>query len=281
MEVKRLRLFWEGHAFTPNLRYQFQLDANTRGLAAIQNNRIIATAGTVPEAAYAAPGIGAAASSIGGGATVDAGVRLFTAWVAYDIELGARGKGCGPDCPEGTYAYHPVLTFMIGKQQPFFGFTEILGSANAQLVDFAMADWFFDSDDNNMLTAAAVQYRDFDDRLFATAMITNGNDSQFPNTQMDRLPGFISGFWYDFGGSWDDQAKRYQLYGASTSDLEWSRNPVLRIGGAVDLVPMDRRSIYGDDEQSRVLVSPGGPNGTRLINLLDGTASTPAGARRR
>ncbi|HEY7158625.1 MAG TPA: hypothetical protein VH575_32070 [Gemmataceae bacterium] len=278
LEVKRLRLFWEGTAFDPNLRYQFQLDGNTRGLAAIQNNRIIQTTGTPPGASFAAPGIGGAASPIGGGATVDAGVRIFTAWVAYDFQLGARGKGCGPDCPDGTYTYHPVLTFIVGKQQPFFGFTEILGSANAQFVDFAMADWFFDADDNNMLTAAAVQYRDFDDRLFATAMITNGNDSQFPNTQMDRLPGFIAGFWYDLGGIWDAQGQRYQLWGTSPSDLEWSPNPVMRVGGAVDLVPMDRRSIYGDDEQSRVLVSPGAPNGTRIINLLDGAASTPAGA---
>ena len=140
LEVKRLRLFWEGMAFDPNLRYQFQLDGNTRGLAAIQNNRIIQTTGTPPGASFAAPGIGGAASPIGGGATVDAGVRIFTAWVAYDFQLGARGKGCGPDCPDGTYTYHPVLTFIVGKQQPFFGFTEILGSANAQFVDFAMAD---------------------------------------------------------------------------------------------------------------------------------------------
>jgi hypothetical protein len=280
IEVKRLRLFWEGTAFDPNLRYQFQIDGNTRGLGGTQNNRVVTNASNPPpEASFAAPGVGAAAgSATGGGDTIDHALRLFTAWVAYDIQLGTRGKGCGPDCPDGTYAYHPVLTFIVGKQQPFFGFTEILGSANAQLVDFAMADWFFDADDNNMLTAAAAQYRDFDDRLFATAMITNGNESQFPNVQMDRLPGFIGGFWYDFGGTWDTQAKRYQLYGTSPSDLDWSPNPVLRVGGAVDLVPMDRRSIYGDVEQSRVLTMPAGPNGTRVINLLDGATSTPAGS---
>ncbi len=205
-------------------------------------------------------------------------MRLFTAWVAYDIPLGGSGKGCGPDCPEGTQPYRPVLTFIVGKQQPFFGFTEILGSANAQLVDFAMADWYFDADDNNMLTAAAVQYRDFDDRLFATALLTNGNESQFANTQMDRLPGFNTGLWYDFGGSWNRQAGRWNLYGSSLSDLDYSVKPVLRVGGAVNLVPMDRRSIYGDLEQSRVLVTPGGPGGTRLINLLNGDSGTPAGA---
>jgi cell division protein FtsL len=40
IEVKRLRLFWEGTAFDPHLRYQFQLDGNTRGLGDNQNNRI-------------------------------------------------------------------------------------------------------------------------------------------------------------------------------------------------------------------------------------------------
>ena len=277
LEVKRLRLIFEGNLFTPNLRYQFQLDGNTRGLGGFQGNRVIQNTGTPPEAAGGAPGLGGAASSIGGGDVVDHAVRLFTCWVAYDIPLGGS-NGCGSDCPDGTYRYTPVLTFIVGKQQPFFGFTEILGSANAQFVDFAMADWFFDADDNNMLTAAAAQLRAFDDRLFATAMITNGNESQFPNTQMDRLPGFIGGFWYDLGGTWNDQAKRWDLYGASASDLDYSVNPVVRVGGACNLVPMDRRSIYGDIEQSRVFVTPGGPNGTRLINLLNGDAGTPLGS---
>jgi hypothetical protein len=287
IEVKRLRLFWEGTAFNPNLRYQFQIDGNTRGLGGFQSNRVVETAGaSTPAGSYGAPGIGSGvsptaggpASPIGGGDVVDHALRLFTAWVAYDIQFGPRGHGCGPECPDGTYVYHPVLTFICGKQQPFFGFTEILGSANAQFVDFAMADWFFDADDNNMLTAAGAQYRDFDDRLFATALLTNGNESQFPNTQMDRLPGFNFGFWYDIGGTWDPRTKRYQLYGFSTSDLDWSPNPVLRVGAAANLVPMDRRSIYGDIEQSRVLTATAAPNGTRLINLLDGVSSGPAGA---
>lgn len=278
IEVKRLRLFWEGTAFDPHLRYQFQLDGNTRGLGANQNNRIAQTAGTPSSASYAAPGIGGAASIDGGGSVTDAGVRLFTAWVAYDFELGTRGAGCGPSCPNGAYDYRPVLTFIVGKQQPFFGFEEILGSANSQFVDFSMADWFFDADDNNMLTAAAVQYRDFDDRLFATGMITNGNDYQEPNGQMMRTPGFIAGFWYDFGGTWDERAKRYQLYGYSASDLEWSPNPVVRVGGAVDIVPGDRASIYGDIEYLRVLAASSAPGGTRMINLLDGAPGTPAGA---
>lgn len=278
LEVKRLRLFFEGTAFTPDLFYQIQLDGNTRGLAAWQNNRITETTGVPSSASYAAPGIGTAASPIGGTTLDAAGVRLFTAFVGYDIHLGGSGKGCIPNCPEGQRYYSPTLTFLVGKQQPFFGFTEILGSANAQFVDFAMADWFFDSDDNNMLTAATAQLRACDDRLFAQCQITNGNDSQFPNLLMMRLPGFIAGFWYDFGGTWDEQAKRYQLYGFSPSDLEWSPNPVVRVGGAVDIVPGDRASIYGDVQYSRVLAASAAPGGTRLINLLDGTAGTPPGA---
>jgi hypothetical protein len=278
LEVKRLRLFFEGTAFTPDLFYQFQLDGNTRGLAAWQSNRIVETAGPAPAASFGAPGIGAAPSAIGGSTLDAAGVRLFTAFVGYDIHLGGSGKGCGIDCKDGTYRYSPTLTFIVGKQQPFFGLTEILGSANAQFVDFSMADWFFDADDNNMLMAATVQLRAFDDRLLAQAQITNGNDSQFPNGFMDRLPGFILGSWYDIGGSWNEQAKRWALWGNSISDIEYSVSPVVRIGGAINLVPMDRRSIYGDLEQSRVLVTPGGPGGTRLINLLNGDGATPNGS---
>ncbi len=279
IEVKRVRIYWEGTAFDPDLHYQLQIDGNTRGLGGTPDNRIVQTAGSsTPAASYGAPGIGGATSTDGGGDQVDNSLRLFTAFVSYDWHLGGSGGGCGPDCPEGTVRYQPTLTLIVGKQQPFFGFTEILGSANSQFVDFAMADWFFDADDNNMLTAAAVQYRGFEDRLFATAMITDGNQSQFPNLQMIRTPGFIAGFWYDLGGSWNDGAKRWSLYGNSPSDLDFSCKPVLRIGTAVNLVPGDRASIYGDVSQSRILVTPGGPGGTSLINLLDGAAGTPAGA---
>ncbi len=278
LEVKRLRLFWEGTAFTPDLFYQFQIDGNTRGLAAWQGNRIIQNAGVPPGASGGAPGIGAADSIIGGNTLDAAGLRLFTAFVGYDIHLGGSGKGCGIDCAKGTYRYTPTLTLLVGKQQPFFGLTEILGSANAQFVDFSMADWFFDADDNNMLMAATAQLRAFENRLFAQFQITNGNDSQFPNVLMDRLPGFIMGGWYDIGGSWNEQAQGWNLWGNSISDIEYSVEPVVRVGGAADIVPMDRRSIYGDLEQSRVLAAPGAPGGTRLIDLLNGDTVAPAGA---
>ncbi len=279
IEVKRVRIYWEGTAFDPNLRYQLQIDGTTRGLGGTQLNRVVQTAGAnTPAASDGAPGLGAAASALAGGVAVDHALRLFTAFVAYDFHLGGSGGGCGPDCPEGTVRYQPTLTLIVGKLKPFFCFTEILGSANAQMVEFAMANWFFDAEDDNMLTAAGTQFRAFEDRLFGMALVTNGNESQFPNIQMDHLPGFNAGLWYDIGGTWDPDVKRWSLYGNSLSDLDYSCRPVLRIGGAVDIVPMDRRSIYGDVEQSRVLVAPGGPNGTRLINLLDGASGTPAGA---
>src|SRR5581483_4372391 len=170
LEIKRMRLFWEGTAFTPDLFYQFQIDGNTRGLAAWQANRDVQTLGFPPAASYAAPGIGATPSVIGGSTLNAHGLRLFTAFVGYDIHLGGSGK-CGIECKEGTHRYSPTLTFLVGKQQQFFGLTEILGSANAQFVDFSMADWFFDAADDNMMMAVTMQLRAFDDRLFAQAQI--------------------------------------------------------------------------------------------------------------
>jgi hypothetical protein len=120
------------------------LDGNTRGFGILQGNRVVQTGGTAtPAASFGAPGIGGAASSIGGGSTADSAVRLFTAFVAYDIPLGDRTRGCGPNCPTGCYRYTPTLTFIVGKQQPYFSLMEVTGSANAQFADFAIADWFF------------------------------------------------------------------------------------------------------------------------------------------
>src|SRR5205823_2770404 len=51
------------------------------------------------------------------------------------------------------------------------------------------------------------------------------------------------------------------------------------VGGCMNVVPMGRRSIYGDAEQSRFFTMAAGPTGTRLINVLNGDAATgnPAG----
>jgi hypothetical protein len=273
LEVKRARLIFEGTMFNPDLRYHIQLDGNTRGLGGTQNNKVVDSVGGTfdPNASAASP--------IGGGVTVDHAVRLFSAYVAYDFHPCTWWKGCGPDCPEGTTKYAPVFTLTAGKMKPLFGLEEYLGSANEQFVEFSMADWFFDADDDNLMMMAGMEMKAAEDRLFFTAKITNGNESQFPNTQMDKDPGFNVGAWYDFGGTWNNQTKKWDLFGDCLSDIDYSCSPVVRVGGAVNFVPMDRRSLYGDPEQSRVFVTPGAPQGgTRLINLLNGDAANPPGA---
>jgi hypothetical protein len=270
LEVKRMRLIFEGNAFDPNLRYQITLDGNTRGLGGVQNNKVLQTAGAfAPNTSGVSP--------IGGGVTVDHAVRLFGAWIAYDFHGCASEKGCGPDCLEGTYKYAPTYTLIAGKLKPTMSAEEwMCGSTNEQFVEYSMADWYFDADDDNWLTAAGTQIKAFDDRFYMQAVITNGNESQFPNTQMDELPGFCAGMWYDFGGNWNKQRNKWDLFGDTFSDIDYSCNPVFRVAAACDIVPQDRRSLYGDDEQSRVFVMPAGPGGTRLINLLNGDGSTAA-----
>jgi hypothetical protein len=268
LEIKRLRLVWEGTAFDPNLFYHFELDGNTRGLGGFQNNKVVQTADTTtPQTTAVSP--------IGGGVTVDHAVRLFSAYVAYSVHGCAAEKGCAPDCPDCFPKYAPTYTFVAGKLKPFFGLEEYLGSANEQMVEYSMADWYFDADDDNLLMGAGMQIRAFDDRFYCQWLITNGNESQFPNTQMDDYPGFCLGFWYDFGGSWNEQRKRWDLFGDCLSDIDYSCSPVCRCGASCNLVPMDRRSLYGDDEQSRVFVMPGAPQGgSRLINVLNGAGAS-------
>jgi hypothetical protein len=190
----------------------------------------------------------------------------------------------------------PTITLIAGKSKPFFGLEEIMGSGNEFMVEYNAADWYFDADDDNLMMLAGTRIKALDDRLYIEAVLTNGNESQFPNTQMDQLPGFNVGFWYDFGGTAPQVPGSAPSrpnnagsgigagrtpFGDYLSDLDYSCTPILRVGGATNIVPMGRRSLYGDDEQSRVFVMPGGPQGgTRLINLLDGltNATTPNGS---
>jgi hypothetical protein len=119
--------------------------------------------------------------------------------------------------------------------------------------------------------AAGVTLKAFDDRLFVWSTLTNGSEGSLqPNTQMDNLPGFIGSFWYDFGGTWNCEKKVWELYGDCPSDIDYSCHPVVRVGGCMNLVPLGRRSLYGDAEQSRYFTMPGAPGGTRLINELNG-----------
>jgi hypothetical protein len=272
LEIKRLRLSWSGTAFDPNLRYFVELDGNTRGLGGTQNNKVTPGSGNEPNTSAASP--------IGGGLTVDHSVRLFQAWLAYDFHGCNAEKGCGLDCPEGTTLYAPTYTIIAGKLKPYFAFEEYIGSANQQMVEYGMTEWFFDADDDNLLMAAGTQIKAMEDRLFVSALITNGSESQFPNTQMDNLPGFNFGFWYDFGGSWNSERNRWDLFGDSIADVDYSCSPVARFGAMANIVPLGRRSLYGDLEQSRYRVTPGGPQGgTPLINILSGgnAMANPAG----
>jgi hypothetical protein len=273
LEIKRGRLLFEGTAFDPDLRYHVTLDGNTRGIGGFQNNKVFTTAAgtTAPNAA--------AASGIGGGVNVDHAVRLFSAYLAYDFHGCGAAKGCGLDCPEGTALYAPTYTIIAGKIKPPYPFEESLGSFNQQFVEFAMTEWFFDAEDDNLMMAAGTQIKALEDRLFFSALITNGSESQFPNTQMDHLPGFNFALYYDFGGTWNEEKKKWDLYGDGLADLNYSCNPVVRVGAASNIVFYGRRSLYGDLEQSRIFVVPGGPQGgTRLINVLNGDALTPGGA---
>src|SRR5262249_25018329 len=158
----------------PDLRYQIQLDGNTRGLGGTQNNKVVDSVGGTfdPNASAASP--------IGGGVTVDHAVRLFTGWVAYDFHPCSWWKGCGPDCPDNAPKYSPTFSLIAGKMKPLFGLEEYLGSANEQFVEYSMADWFFDADDDNQLMAAGTQVKAMEDRFYLSALITNGNESQFP-----------------------------------------------------------------------------------------------------
>jgi hypothetical protein len=273
LEVKRLNIIFQGTAFDPDLRYNFNIQGTTRGLPGLQNNKVVQTTpagGLAPNAAGVSP--------LGGGVLVDHAVNLFEAFVAYDFHGCACEKGCGPDCPDARPRYCPTYTLIVGKLKPFFGLDEFLGSANEQFVEFSMADLFFDADDDTRLFGAGFQVKAFEDRFFLQALVTNGSEGSFqPNTQMDDYPGFICGFWYDFGGSWNQPKKTWDLFGDCISDIDYSCCPVVRAGGCINLVPMDRRSLYGDAEQSRFFTLPGGIGGTRLINVLNGdlTASTP------
>jgi hypothetical protein len=272
LEAKRVQVVFEGTAFDPDLRYHIRLHGDTRGLPGFQNNRVVQTVGTFN------PSGTATATATGGGVVVDHAVRLFEAWVAYDFHGCASEKGCGLDCPEGMVKYRPTYTLIAGKLKPFFGLEEFLGNNNEQFVEFSMSDLYFSSDDDNRLMAAGTMVKAVEDRFFLQAILTNGSESLFPNTGMDKYPGFIMGCWYDMGGTWNLERKAWDLYGDCVSDIDYSCKPVVRIGGSLDLVPMDRRSLYGDLEQGRYGVIPAAPGGTRLINVLTGDALTPNGA---
>jgi hypothetical protein len=262
LEIERGRIFFDGTVFDPNLRFRIDLEGNTRGVTGTAGGALPGTTGFT------------SVGGVPGGntiTTIDHAVRLQGAYIAYDMHPCGYEKGCGPDCPDGTYRYTPTLTAFFGKFKPFFGLEETLRPFDEQFVEWAMASWFFDADDDAWQMEAGFQYKGFDDRLFAVAYLTNGNESGASNNlQMDDLPGFNGGFWYDFGGTWNEARKRWDLFGDCISDVDYSCNPVVRVGGAVNLVPMDRRSEFSNVETGRLRVVPGAPGGTALNTLLNG-----------
>jgi hypothetical protein len=278
LEIKRTRLVFAGTAFDPNFRYWIELDGNTRGISGLAGGGLPGTNGL---STIGSNGGAGNTGAIPGGntiATVDHAVRLFSSYIAYDFHPCWGEKGCGPECAPGTVPYVPTLTAIVGKFKPYFSFEETLGSANQQFVEYGMSEWFFDADDDNLMMQAALQYKGMEDRLYATVAITNGNETQIANVQMDDLPGVNFGFWYDFGGNWNEARKRWDLYGGSVSDLEWSYRPVVRIGAMANLVPMDRRTEFTAAELNRVRAVPGQPGGTTFINLLNGGNINPNAA---
>jgi hypothetical protein len=263
--VKHGQVFFEGTVFDPNLRFNLTIDANTRGLSALTIGTGVVGTGGVP----------------GGNpnALVDHGVRLFNAFVAYDFHPWSCSRGGEGDYTDGTHRHTPTLTLFAGKVQPFFGLEEILGQGTEQFIEFSMADWFFDADDNNQMTGVGAQFHACDDRLFAQLMITNGNESQTSSLQLDNLPGFQVGCWYDFGGTWNEVNQRWILFGDSISDIDYSCHPVLRVGAATNFVPMSRRTQYSDAELNRVDVVPGAPGGSPILTVLNGgSRGTPSPA---
>ncbi len=117
---------------------------------------------------------------------------------------------------------------------------------------------------------AGTQIHAFDDRFFAMALITNGSDNQVPNYNQDNLPGANVGFWYDFGGTWDEKEGKWKLFGNSLSDIDWSEHPVLRVGGTANIVPMNRRSQYTSAELDFYKAATGAPGGSNIDSILGG-----------
>jgi hypothetical protein len=253
-ELKRVRLIFEGTAFDPDLRYNMTFDGGTRGINGLTPATFVGT-------------------STGGAplATVDHGVRMLAAFVAYDWHPCCTEKGCGVDCCDGSYQYRPTVTFIAGKFKSFYSFEEILGNSNQQFVEYGMAEWFFDADDDNSQTQAGVEAKLLEDRMFIHATINNSNETQTSNLNNQRLPAFNVGGWYDFGGSWNEERKRWDLYGDCASDLDYSCKPVLRAGAITYISPMDRKSEYGSADIVHFRAAEAAPGTSNaIVNVISG-----------
>ncbi len=259
LEIKRMRLIFEGNAFGPDLRYRIQINGDTRGLSGMYSNNDIVNNSPV----------GGGTSAIGGGTvTIDNTVRLFEGWIAYDFHPGKCKDNCpdSPNCPNGMY--RPTITLMAGKMKPWDGLEEYLGSGTDEYIEYSMADWFFSTDQDNLQMAAGVQVKALEDRFYGMALLTNGSEwNNFAASQLDDLPGACVGGWYDFGGNWDEGKKAWQLFGDCVGDIDYSKNAVVRTGGSATYAAMDHRTLYGDAEEA---MFRGAVGGARIIDILNG-----------
>ncbi|MBI3465647.1 MAG: hypothetical protein HY000_21730, partial [Planctomycetes bacterium] len=121
LEVKRLRLIFEGHAFDPDLKYRFQLNGDTRGLGGFFNNNHLSSGSPVSSGS---------SSVEGGGVTTDHAVRLFEAWASYDLHGCPRDSGCEDPCCPHVPNYRPTYSLIFGKLKLLGPLEEYLGSGN-------------------------------------------------------------------------------------------------------------------------------------------------------
>ena len=135
-----------------------------------------------------------------------------------------------------------------------------------------MADWFFSPDDDNLLMGAGGLLKAFDDRLYFMALMTNGSESNFAASQMDDYLGFNGGLWYDFGGTYDEARKAWQLYGDSTGDIDYSPCPVVRVGAGANITPWTAASSTATPSRA----ASARPSAARASSTSSTAAGCPA-----
>jgi len=107
------------------------------------------------------------------------------------------------------------------------------------------------------------------------AQMCNGSDGLgVPAVLTQRTPEFIGCFWWDFGGEFDGQRNRWNLFGNSLSDLNYSRKLTVRVGGDLALVHLDPRNQYGDIPSAFFPIGSSQPGGSRFINVFSANGTT-------
>ncbi len=254
--IRYARLDFGGFAFDPNLRYQVRIEGFTRALPGIPNSHL-----TTPQYSNQETG-DTVVSNTSFGNPVRLGSQTF---IAYDFHPGA------PECPtddkDKSSTYKPTVTVTAGRLKPLVGLEGYLAVTSGAVIERGIANNFFRVPS---ATSAGTLVKADQDRFFFQALVGNSFEGTVPNVELGHLPGANAGLWYDFGGTWDEERKRWDLFGTTLVDLAYSRRPVLRVGGGFAFEPLDSRQLYGDAQSSQIFVMPAGPLGTRLNALLDG-----------